>query len=232
MSERSAATAVPSPVPSLLSRALDLYVGGWGGQAVLYGITFVLALVVALVAERGFAMSTGYTLLLVVATTVVLLVCLPLGYAVRFSPEAKVKRRLKFYADRLRLLDVESVLASHEEALRLHGEHIRKEREEGRYYEVRSYARRETEAEQMFKEAFLSVFLNLFITERERRRYEDVSAPGERDYEAATSAAAQALGLFIMLHSIEVLNVDKEELVAAMHDAMNVTEPRRSHPHP
>src|SRR5829696_2634539 len=85
---------VSSPISrhSLVTRALYLYVGNWRRQALIYGVTFLTVLVVALVADIRFGINLAYVVVLGVALVVTLLIVLPLSYvAISRSPHLGVK---------------------------------------------------------------------------------------------------------------------------------------------
>jgi hypothetical protein len=236
--------AVTSRRSSLISQALGLYVGGWGGQVALYGVTFILALIVALMADGRFDMSIERTALLVVMTTIALLFLLPLGYVylrkrfpydtasdiagdcIKYLYEATFSVNREALVARLREHPDEETSSQ----LRVAAKYARQAA--ARMREDHAHERAITEVEERFKEVFLSVFMDLFLRERERQRYEDAIPPGERDCEAAVNAADRALTLFIRYHNIEVQDIDKKALSEIYDDMTNIIGRRERRPRP
>jgi hypothetical protein len=63
---------------SVVAEGLLLYTGGWKAQSLLYIATFAISLTLALVADLGMGLDTGYVVQLAVLVVILLLFLLPL----------------------------------------------------------------------------------------------------------------------------------------------------------
>ena len=109
MSERFAPT-------TLIGQALDLYVGSWLPQLLIYALTFAIAVGVALIADVKFGMPQGTVVLITVLLTGGLLFLVPVGFVMsrRFvSGQPLTNRSLELlYQDISHLKDISMVYES------------------------------------------------------------------------------------------------------------------------
>jgi hypothetical protein len=67
--------------PSILNEAISFYVGSWKGQLSIYGLTILIALIVALGVDLGAGLPEESILVITITIVIVLLFILPLGFA-------------------------------------------------------------------------------------------------------------------------------------------------------